>query len=422
MSKRIPLAIAIALIFLFSALTVIVTVSVYLRSYTKTMLLFGEQTKQYEALSELAALVRENYDGKADPAAEQIYTAKGYIAGLGDENSFYLTKEEYDAYMAEQAGLAEGTGIEAQFDSISETLVVISVRRGSPAAQQNIGPGDRIVSVGKSTVTVENYPALLAVLSQNAEKQIQLGLNKAEDLPLPTAEAADPNAQTEPAPQAPVKTVLLSTGYQSSSVEYSIESAVGYIKLSGFYEQTASEFAAALTSLEESGVTRLVIDVRNLGSANYDAAAAVIDRIVPLATEGTGAIATARTSNGDAVKTFAADTESATFKLAVLVNDRTAGAAELLAVDLKDFSHAVLVGERTAGNAGYRQTFMLEDGSALVLSVAKIYPYISDCYDGEGLTPDVELVLPGFQKDALGSLLPADDAQFQAAVTALKEN
>ena len=403
MSKRIPLAVAIALILVFSALTVLVTVSVYLRSYTKSMFSIEDQKERYALLSEVEALVQSDYYGRIDADNAGVYTAKGYVEGLGDKNSMYLTAPEYEAYLASFSGQAEGTGITAQYRSADNVLLITEVAAGSSAEDKMLVPGDRILAVNNKNVTVENYASLLKILQSENENEIRVKVLKAE------AGVNDEAAVT----------LMLSSAYQKSSVSCLASGPVGLIRISAFYAGSAKEFRSALSSLGSQGVTRLVIDVRNNSSTNYDAAAEIIDMLVPLATEGTQAIAVAKNAAGEIVKTFTSDTASIGLPVAVLVNDRTQGAAELLSADLRDFLKATVVGERTAGNAGLQKTYLLEDGSALILTVAKIYPYITDCYDDTGITPDIELLLPDYQKDALASLPLAEDAQYNAAVAAL---
>ena len=403
MSKKIPLAVAIALILVFSALTVFVTVSVYLRNYTKTLFSLENQKEQYALLNEVEALVQSNYDGKIEADDACVYTAKGYVEGLGDKNSVYLTATEYDAYLASYSGKAEGTGIFAQYRGADNVLVVTGVAPGSAAEQMQLAAGDRILAVNNKNVTVENYAAQLKTLQTKNEKDIRIKVLKAE------AGNAEASAVT----------LMLSAEYQKTSVFCSANGPVGLIRITAFYAESAKEFRSALGVLGAQGVSKLIIDVRNNSSTNYEAAAEIIEIMAPLATEGTRAIAVAKNAAGATVKTFPSDTESISLPVAVLVNDRTQGAAELLCADLRDFLKATVVGERSAGNAGLQQTFLLEDGSALILTVAKIYPYISDSYGDIGITPDIELLLPDYQKDALESLSLAEDAQYNAAVAAL---
>ena len=403
MSKKIPLALTIALILVFSALTVFVTVSVYLRSYTKALLSIAEQQEQYSLLAEVEALADANFDGNADKSDAGVYTAKGYVQGLGDKNSMYLTAAEYAAFQVSSSGHASGVGVTAEYRSADNTLLITNVAAGSSAADKRLAAGDRILAVNNKDVTVNNYRSLLEVLRRDGDEEVRVKVLKAEA-------GGDSSAAV---------TLMLTPGYQTASVSSSATGAVGYLRISAFYDSTVNDFRQALASLTSQGVTKIVFDVRNNSSTNYDAAAKVIDMLVPIATEGTRAIATAVNADGRTVRTFSSDTESISLPVAVLINDRTEGAAELFAADLRDFLKAPIVGERSVGNAGLQQTFLLEDGSALILTVAKINPYITACYDDTGITPDVELLLPDYQKDALDTLSSAEDAQYNAAVAAL---
>lgn len=397
MSKRIPVAVAIALILVFCALTVVLTVSVYLRLYYKSLIFMSQQSKQYTTLTEIEDLVRANFNGRINAADENIYTAKGYVEGLGDKNSFYLTAAEYAGYTAEVLGTAEGVGIRAEFSSLDSSLKITEVAEGSSAASNRLAVGDKILSVDQKDVTVNNYGKLLDKLCSGTEGEVRIRLWKAA--------AA---AQTE---------VSLPLGYQIASVHYTSAGSVGYIRISAFYDATEEDFRHALQSLTGAGVSKLILDVRNNASTNYDAAAKIIDMLVPIATEGSRAIATAVDANGDTVKVYSSNAESFSIPIAVLINDRTDGAAELVAADLRDFLNAKLIGETTAGNAGMQKEFLLEDGSALILTVAKIKPCVTESYDGTGITPDTEIFLPDFQKDAIETLEHAEDAQYKAALS-----
>lgn len=203
----------------------------------------------------------------------------------------------------------------------------------------------------------------------------------------------------------------------TASVSFEKYSGVGYIKISDFTNTTPDEFKEAYTSLSNNSVSGLVIDVRNTDSINIKSAALIIDRIVPLATEGTKSIATAVDRNNANTAVFAADTESISVPVSVIVNEKTSGAGELLACDIRDFGKGTVVGKRTAGNGSYQKVFELADGSAIVLTVAKLLPYKSECYDGVGVIPDYETALKN-QTDDLNK-----DTQFLqafASVTSLK--
>lgn len=207
-------------------------------------------------------------------------------------------------------------------------------------------------------------------------------------------------------------------GNTVSSVKYEKYSNAGYIKILDFTATTPQEFEKAYASLRSKSIAGLVIDVRDTDSINIESAAKIIDIIVPLATEGTQAIATAVDKNNKNIEVFSADSNSIDIPVSVIINEKTSGAGELLACDIRDFGKGTIVGKTSAGNGTYQQVFELSDGSAVVLTVAKLLPYTSENYDNVGVKPDYEKELTK-KTDKL-----SDDTQFMqayASVTALKK-
>lgn len=207
-------------------------------------------------------------------------------------------------------------------------------------------------------------------------------------------------------------------GSENKTVSYSTFGTSGYIKISDFTDKTVNEFEKAFESLEANSVSSLIIDVRNTDSINIKAAAEIIDIIVPLATEGTQSIVTAVDKNNNNIEIFSADSDSINIPVSVIVNENTVGAGELIACDIRDFGKGTVVGKTTKGNGTYQKVFELSDGSAVILTVAKLLPYTSDCYDGVGVIPDYICEMSK-ETDKLD-----DDSQFlqaYASVTALQK-
>ena len=397
MSKKIPLGIAIAAAFIAAALSIAVTVSVYTDSYNKMIRDLPQRTQQYAVLSEIDGIIRDNYYGEADRDAVLQNIAAGYIQGLGDEQCFYVSESNLSAYKSTLSGVIPGSGVTASFDAVNGWLSVRNVAAESPAAEAGIAAGDAVVSVDGVIVTQANAASLIDSLLYSEKKTTELGFIKAA------------------APDGLRQTVKLTNGYTAQSCVVRTVGSVGYIHLSGFYANTKELFDAALDGFVANGVTGLILDVRNNASINYENACAIIDRIVPLAAGGTGAIATAKDRNGETVKLYSSDSTALNLSIAVLINDRTAGAAELLACDLRDFGKAKLFGEKTAGEGLYPQLFELEDGGAVMLAVAKVYPYISEPYDGEGVAPDTEVPMLDSAKSSIPPETFDADPQFAAA-------
>lgn len=400
MSKKIPFGVALALVLVSIAISVTVSVSVTMKKYNELIFDLPQRTQIYSKLSDMEELVRTNYYGNMDSDALDSHIAKGYIEGLQDPNSFYLSAEQYAAYNRVLSGEETGIGIETAFDEKYSALTVKNVFRGSPAEKAGIQQGDYIKTVGNEAVTNDNFSRLIAIFDNENQKSVDL-----EILRPATAESQSKSFK-----------VNVAKSYKAVSCFHSVENKIGYISLTSFFDNTSELFAQAVSEMTAQGISGIIIDVRNNSSFDFQSAAKVIDTIVPLATEGTGEIATAKNAKGETVEIYSSDSDSIALPIAVLINDRTEGAGELLACDLRDFGKAKLFGEKTAGHGTLQKAFPLTDGGAVVLSVAKIYPYISDCFDGIGVEPNEVIQMSEIDKNRLSSLDKNSDLQYKAAL------
>ena len=398
MNKKISLGLALALIFLSVALAVTLTMTFSLQIYNGIIKDVADRSNLYSTVSEIDDLVRENYFGELNENFLNTMMSDGYVEGVGDRYSYYMTANEYADYLDEDKGNKGGIGIIAVYDSQNNNIYVSEVSAKSPAEVQGIKKGDVITAVDSVKVTPSNYEDLIKKLDGEKLTNVQVTFKHGE---------------TE-------KTVSVARGYSAQSVYYSISNKTGYIKVTSFYSTTADQLEKALDYMSKNEVTSVVFDVRNTSTGLIRNAVQCIDMIVPVATEGTGALATAVNKDGKTIETFTSDSDSRSFAMVVLVNGNTSGAAELFACDLRDFGIARLVGTKTAGNGTMQKVFELSDGSAVALTVAKIIPYKSESFNGIGITPDNEVTLNAEQSSRLPMLTLAEDPQYQKAVELLK--
>ena len=398
MRKKVPLGVVIALMLITAAITVSLTVTYYTKEYNALIGDLPQRAQQYALLEEVDAVVRANYYGDLTAAALDQSVADGYMKGLDDPHSVYLSAEDYAVYADMDSGKMQGTGITAVFDVSAEALTVTAVAEHSPAAAQNVQIGDMIVAVDGEAVTRENGQAMLRGVSSGRSGVVTLSLRR----------------QTKDLPD-----VELARGYTTPSCFYELRNQLGYIRIVRFADDTPALFSEAITEFENEDAQGLIIDVRNNDSNDIAAAAEIIDRIVPLATEGVGAIAIEKNAAGETVNLYAADAESVQLPVIVLLNSRTGGAAELLACDLRDFSKARLVGEPSMGHGTVQRVFTLRDGGALVLTVAEIVPYLGESFNGAGVTPDDVIPMSAADKDRLFASSDVSDDQYNAAVATL---
>ncbi len=390
MNKKISLGVTIALILIAVTASIAITMSFAMNQYDALIEGLPEREEMYARLSALDDEVREKYYGSIDNQQLNAELASGYMQGLGDEYSYYMTASEYIAYDGRIRGKMSGIGISTVFDEETGVLSIVEVNADSPAQSAGLQKGDQITQIGGTAVTQANYETLLQDLEGDK---------------LTTIDVTYRRSGTD-------QTVKVMRGYSVKSVYYEIISTIGYIRITSFYENTATQCQEALDALAKENIKSIVIDVRGTSEGLIPYAVQVIDLFVPMATGGNQAIAVAVDKEDEVVETFTSDAADYSGQICVLINEDTQGAAELFACDLRDFDKAELVGEKTKGNGKMQEILQLSDGGAIVLTTARIIPYKSESFDGVGVEPDVTVQLAQEQFE----LVPHDqDAQLQKA-------
>ena len=387
MSKRIALGPVIALLCAVAVLSAVVTGVALRKTYNAMLAGLPDQAARYAVLDELEGILREHYYGSSDEAVLRAAVARGYVSGLNDGYSRYLTAEELRAHEREANGEMQGVGLRCSRTAQSR-IRVDEVIDGSPAQQQGIVPGDVISAVDSIPVNASNY-------DESAEK-LQSGKSSVE---LTVRGSAGE------------RTLQLPLGFEAASVVSDNYGDVGYLRLTAFYAGTAAQVRAAVDAFVQSGVRSLVIDLRRNGSENVKYAMQTLDVFVPLSDEPAARLID---QSGETVEAFVTDAAAVNLPLAVLVGENTQAAAELFACDLRNYGKATLVGTPTAGLGLVRQAFRLSTGDAVLLCVGEMLPYRGESFNGTGLEPDVA--------EAAGAQTASiqKDSQFLSAVAVLR--
>ena len=193
----------------------------------------------------------------------------------------------------------------------------------------------------------------------------------------------------------------------TKNVTYSIdENKIGYIKITSFKSNTASQFVEAVSFLEENGAVGVIYDLRSNPGGYLSSVVSILSYIAP-----DDAIIVSFSNDYGAPKY---DNHSHSFLIpsVVLCNENTASAGELFTAAMRDFDdkfgylEVTTVGNTTYGKGVMQSTFELGDGSTLTMTVAFYNPPCGENYDGEGIKPDVKT-------DAVEGM----DAQLDAAYT-----
>ncbi|MBQ2694039.1 MAG: PDZ domain-containing protein [Clostridia bacterium] len=399
MNKKISLGICISLIIMAITATFAITMVVSKQIYDSIISNISQRSQTYESVDEISKIVSNYFYGSVEDQSKlNAALAEGYVNGLGDGNSLYLNSSEYASYTAKLQGGIMGIGVETAFDYYSGDFVITHVYDDSPAEKAGLKERDVITAIDNAAVTMGNYSLLREKLYGDKLMSVKVEYER--------------NGET--------KVVEPMLGFSIPSISGRLESNVGYIRISGFYKNTASEFKSMAQKLIEQGAESLIFDVRNTSDGSIDYAAEVVDVIVPAIS---GNIAVVKDKNGNVYKDkiYTAENSNITMPFVVLVNGYTSGPAELFACDLRDISQAQLVGTKTAGVGTMQELFALEDGGAVLLTVALVEPKGGEnaVYNGKGIEPAVAVSLTSGDDLNLDLLTPEQDNQLQTALNML---
>ncbi|MCC8135457.1 MAG: PDZ domain-containing protein, partial [Ruminococcus sp.] len=309
MNRKISLGLAISLIAIASAVTFIFTSFFSLQSFNEKVVDVNEKSQKYSALQTLDSYVRENYYGDIDEDALTDGILKGYVDGLDDDYSRYLTAEEYRIESSEDAGELVGIGLTLTEDE-SGYIRVVEIMSDSPAANSDLVPGDIITCVDGNDVLVEGFEESIDAMSGQVGTEITITVRR---------DGIDTDM------------VFTRTSMELTTVTGEmINGNIGYIQITGFKKNTSEQFISVLEELNSAGAEAFIFDLRDNGGGLVSALEECVDPLLP-----EGVIATAEYKDGHSETLVYSDAAELDVPMVVLVNENTASAAELFSASLR---------------------------------------------------------------------------------------
>lgn len=297
---------------------------------------------------EVMSRIKGEYVEEPDMKNVTLGALNGLLESI-DPYASYLNAEQYKQYLKnkDQKRADVGLVLSRRFGYIS----IVDSIPGSPADKAGLGTGDILETIGG--IGTRDMPLAYA-------EQLLQG-DAGTDVEVTVLRVRKPEPQKLSLGRAMVK--------YPSVVAKLLPEGVGHLQIQSFEPGKSREIAAAIRDLEKQGAKKLVLDLRN-------SAAGATEEGIPAANLflDKGLITTRK---GQRVRTdvFNAEPEKAVWKgpLVVITNRGTAAGAELVAAALLDNKRAEVVGERTYGDAAQRKAITMEDGSAVILAIAKYY-------------------------------------------------
>ena len=395
MNRKISVGMAVSIVILAMTVTFSITMLLAMRLFDSTVTSVKEKESMYNKIAEVDRYVRSNDYYTIDENVLYDRLTAGYLLGTGDKYARYYTSTAYTELINTQNGTLMGIGVEIGINQTGYAKV-IKVYDNSPAQEAGIAVGNYITEIdGTDVKSLTSADTVQARLRGEVGTVVHVKWMDNES----ASKEAD----------------LTRSGYTATTVDYQlVEGGVGYIKIRQFDGTTPSELDYAVRSLTRDGALSFVFDLRDNGGGILDDAIRCIDLIAP---EGT--LAYAEDKNGNQTLLGSSDGDNAVSQpIVCLVNGNTASAAELFAASLRTLNGARLVGTTTLGKGTIQSSPQrLSDGSAVVITVAKLVCGDGTSFDGTGLTVDVERALSADEQGAYYDFTIETDPQIQRAVS-----
>ena len=400
MNKKISVGICLSLVIISVAATFALTMVFSKQIYNGIIRNISQRSQSFDSAEEINRLIANYFYGDLNEYNSNLGSsiAEGYVNGLNDSNSVYMTASEYDTYKNRIENGLVGVGVEAFYDFSSNNAYITFVYEGSPAANEGLKSGDIINKIDGESVRRSNYLSLFSRLYSSKLTTVSIEYTR-EDY---------------------TKTAQMISGFAIPSIISKMGGTNGYIRISGFYNNTADELEAELSKMKENGIESVVIDLRNTNEGTVKYAAQSLDVIIP---NIQGYIAVVKDKNNKDKEVFSAHEGDFGFNYAVLTNSGTSGPAELFACDMRDINGAMLIGTNTAGNGTMQELFNLDDGSAILLTTGLVVPKNGEgaVYDKTGVKPDIDVTLLADNNEIL-MLTEAEDNQLREALNYLNSD
>ncbi len=355
--------------------------------------------KDARLMAEVIGLIRDDYVESTDSHQLMSNAIRGMVGEL-DPHSAFMDAEEFEDLRIATEGNYSGIGVEVTIDD--DVLTVIAPIDGSPAARAGIRAGDTILSIDGQAVGGGPLSDAIASIRGAVGTVVKLGIGR-ESLP------------------QPLEFAIVRAMVSVHSVRHEmLEPGIGYLRISQFSETTGADTEAAMRALEEQAGGRLrglVLDLRNNPGGVLDAAVEVSDFFLE---RGTIVSAEGRSAESRfRMEAMDGDLARGT-PIAILVNEGSASAAEIVAGALRDNGRARLFGQKTFGKGSVQTVLPLEDGQALKLTTSRYFTPSGVSIHERGIEPDVALPLP--EPSATGEPPPQGgaDPEIRAAVAWLK--
>lgn len=393
---KITMVIIVTIIITF-LVTSVVFYNYYMKSNTGNIealikhISISDSTNKLQSKIEILKKYLENeYMGEFDENSMIENALKGYVEGIGDKYTEYLTPDELEELMISVSGNYVGIGIYMAKNTDDDVVIVLPIE-DSPAEEANLQTGDIINKV--NGMSCEGLALEEVARMVKGEEGTKVNLEILRD---------------ETSFKVDVERKKVEIKYIRSQV---IDGNIGYIEMIGFEEDCTSKFKEKLEELKSQNITSLIIDLRDNGGGLVTEAISMSELFVPI-----GNIVF-KSYDKDNRETIIKSTNPMTEKMniVVLVNEKSASATEIFAAAIQDNEVGTIIGTTTFGKGIMQEVEPLAIGGAIKITVEEFKTPKGNRIHEVGIIPNIEV-----ENEEILITEEAEDKQLQAAINYLK--
>jgi carboxyl-terminal processing protease len=293
-------------------------------------------------------------ENAADPVSSEQAFYGGAIPGLLrklDPHSVFFDQEQFEQLKRMETSTQKGFG--SVVSVLPGRIIVLQTTPGTPSARAGLMPGDEILAINGYIIAQLDAEQLPQLLEQSRQRPARLDVRRGGSAAI-------------------LHFTLTPEEMQTPSVEraFFVSAGIGYIRVASFEEKTAEQIKAAIEKLGGDRLAGLILDLRGNPGGLVTAAVGTASLFLQPGTK----IVTVRGRHvEEKSEVVPSGATPYGFKLAVLVNEKTASASEIVSGALQDHDRATILGVPTFGKGLVQSVFPLSEGAGLALTTALYY-------------------------------------------------
>lgn len=353
--------------------------------------------QKIKKFNQVRSILKEEFYQEVDENTLIEGAIRGMANSMGDPYTVYFDREQMKIFMERSEGSYVGIGVLVTMDN-NGLLTIVEPFEDSPAMKAGLKQGDKIIKVDDKDVTgIRDEEMIINMIKGEENTTVKITVYR----------PSEGISYEYEITRKRIKIVNINSEILPGNI--------GYIRIITFDAQISRYFEEHFKRLEIQGINALIIDLRDNPGGIYEEVVKIADKLLPK-----GVIVYTEDREKNKKEEFS-DAKQIELPLAILINENSASASEILAGAVKDHKKGVLVGAKTFGKGLVQDVVPLEDGSGLKVTVARYFTPSGVCIQDIGIEPDVAVQMPGEYSNVPISQVPrGDDIQLQTALEMLR--